>query len=66
MESGDNLSAAHLAKAWSTLEPESADAWNLLADALLQVAESTFNVPARNYTFSTANRARATAERLTQ
>lgn len=64
LAAGDSLGAAQLADAWSTLQPDSADAWNALADALTAVAEQTFNVPARNYTFSSANRARAQANSI--
>lgn len=63
---GDHLGAAQWSDAWTRLEPENPEAWNVLADALSFVAEGTFNVPARNYTFSSANRARATAESLNE
>jgi hypothetical protein len=37
-----------------------------MADALSVIAEQTFNAPARNYTFSSANRARKMAESLAE
>ncbi len=64
LESGDFLGAAQLADAWSRLAPDDPEPWSVLADALSAVAERTLNAPARNYTFSTANRARERADRL--
>ena len=56
MESGDELGAAQLAWHVTKLQPGSADAYQLLGEALAIVAERTFNAPARNYTFSSSNR----------
>ena len=56
MNSGDALGAAQLAWHVTKLRPESAEAFQLLGDALAIVAEQTFNAPARNYTFSSSNR----------
>lgn len=56
MKSGDELGAAQLAWHLTKLEPENADAYQLLGEALAIVAERTFNAPARNYTFSSSNR----------
>lgn len=61
---GDYLGAAQLADAWTALDSGAVEAWSILADALDVIAEQTFNAPARNYTFSSANRARRAAERL--
>jgi alkyl sulfatase BDS1-like metallo-beta-lactamase superfamily hydrolase len=59
---GDYLGAAQLSDAWTTLEADNPEAWSILADALSVIAERTFNAPARNYTFSSANSARRMAE----
>ena len=56
MDAGDALGAAQLAWHVTKLRPESAEAFQLLGDALAVVAEQTFNAPARNYTFSSSNR----------
>ena len=56
MESGDELGAAQLAWHITKLQPENADAFQLLGEALATIAERTFNAPARNYTFSSSNR----------
>ena len=56
MKSGDELGAAQLAMHVTKLQPENADAYKLLGEALAIVAERTFNAPARNYTFSSSNR----------
>lgn len=64
MESGDELGAAQLAWHVTKLQPESADAFQLLGEALAVVAERTFNAPARNYTFSSSNRYLQTAAEL--
>lgn len=56
MKSGDELGAAQLAWHVTKLQPENADAYQLLGKALAIIAERTFNAPARNYTFSSSNR----------
>lgn len=56
MKSGDELGAAQLAWHVTKLQPENADAFQLLGEALAVIAERTFNAPARNYTFSSSNR----------
>ena len=56
MESGDELGAAQLAWHVTKLQPDNADAFQLLGEALAIIAERTFNAPARNYTFSSSNR----------
>ena len=56
MASDDALGAAQLAWHVTKLQPENADAYQLLGEALAVVAERTFNAPARNYTFSSSNR----------
>jgi len=56
MKSGDELGAAQLAWHVTKLQPENADACQLLGKALAIIAERTFNAPARNYTFSSSNR----------
>ncbi|MGI9271680.1 MAG: alkyl sulfatase dimerization domain-containing protein, partial [Woeseiaceae bacterium] len=61
---GDHLGAAQLSDAWSTLESDNPEPWSILADALFAIGEQTFNAPARNYTLSSANRARTMAESL--
>jgi uncharacterized sulfatase len=66
LESGDFLGAAQLGDAWSRLEPDNPEPWTIMADALSVIAEQTFNAPARNYTFSSANRARKMAESLAE
>ena len=64
LEDGNYLGAAQLGDAWSRLEPDNPEPWLVMADALAVIAEQTFNVPARNYTFSASNRARKKAEAL--
>ena len=59
---GDHLGAAQLSDAWSRLAPDNPEPWSILADALSVIGEQTFNAPARNYTLSSANRARKMAE----
>ncbi len=54
--SGDVLGAAQLAWHVTQLQPKNADAYQLLGDALVVVAERTFNAPSRNYSYSSANR----------
>ena len=66
LNNGDSLGAAQLADAWTKLVPNSAEAWSIMAEALTIIAEQTFNAPARNYTFSSANRARRVAEGLAE
>jgi uncharacterized sulfatase len=56
MESGDALGAAQLAWHVTKLQPENADAFQLLGDALAVIGEKTFNAPARNFTLSSSNR----------
>ncbi|HAY46334.1 MAG TPA: alkyl sulfatase [Gammaproteobacteria bacterium] len=56
MDSGDELGAAQLARHVTKLQPNNADAFQLLGNALAIIAERTFNAPARNYTFSSSNR----------
>ena len=62
----DFQGAAQLADAWSKLDPENPEPYSILADALTAVARNTFNAPARNYTFSTANRMRKQADSLSK
>ncbi len=64
MASGDELGAAQLAWHVTKLQPDNADAYQLLGDALAVIAERTFNAPARNYTFSSSNRYLKKAEEL--
>ncbi|MEM9403859.1 MAG: alkyl sulfatase dimerization domain-containing protein [Pseudomonadota bacterium] len=64
LEAGDYLGAAQLGDTWSKLEPENPEAFLATANALYALAERTFNVPARNYTNSSANRYRTKAESL--
>ncbi len=66
LDADDFLGAAQLADPWSRLQPDNPEPWSIMADSLSAIAERTFNVPARNYTFSTANRARKTAESLAE
>ena len=66
LSSQDYLSAAQLSDAWMKLEPENPQPWFVLAEALSIIGEQTFNAPARNYTLSSANRARKTAESLAE
>lgn len=60
----DPRGAAEYARAVTRLEPDNAEAWQLLADALYVVGERTFNLPMRNVTISSANRFSETAEEL--
>jgi len=55
MTDGDELGAAQLAWHVTKLQPENADAFQLLGEALAVIAERTFNAPARNYSFSSSN-----------
>ena len=55
MADGDELGAAQLAWHVTKLQPENADAFQLLGEALAVIAERTFNAPARNYSFSSSN-----------
>lgn len=66
LASEDYLGAAQLADAWTKLETNNPDAWSVLADSLFVIAEQTFNAPARNYTYSSANRARRMADSLSE
>lgn len=61
MVAEDALGAAQLAQHVSRLRPDDPEPLLLMADALEIIAERTFNAPARNYTFSSANRYRAQA-----
>ena len=63
---GDALGAARLAYHWTKLDPDSAEAFQLLSDTLAIVAEQTFNANVRNYTFSTSNRMAKKAQELSQ
>ena len=56
MTSGDAIGAAELAWHISKLQPDNAEAWQLLGEALAIIGEETFNAPARNYTLSSSNR----------
>jgi alkyl sulfatase BDS1-like metallo-beta-lactamase superfamily hydrolase len=64
MKDGDELGAAQLAYHVSKLQPNNADAVQLLGEALAIIAEETFNAPARNYTYSSSNRYLKQAEEL--
>ena len=66
LNAGDYLGAAQLSDAWTKLEADNPAAWSILADSLLVIAEATFNAPARNYTYSSANSARRMTENLSE
>ena len=64
MMESDELGAAQLAWYVTKLQPENADAYQILGEALAIIAERTFNAPARNYTFSSSNRYLKKADEL--
>lgn len=55
-QEGDYIGAALLAKHYSVLHPDNAQAWQIMGEAFAILGEQTFNAPTRNYTISSSNR----------